>query len=459
MPGKILIIDPIVTNRVILKAQLVAEYFSVELAADLAAARQKMTTGLPDILLLSYESEEASGFKACKAIRTDPRIAHLPIVLLCRRMEDSFWENGYRLGIEEILPDMPDCQLLAARLAQMVRRKKVVEEQRTRQRTYADMGFAEDHICFPPQFPPPVTLDCTHALQAMSRASTCGIKVLLKQSFPGISIFNKPDKDSVIQVIDECQMGRAQALQHLCDMQLDRSKSKTAPKVLFVTDSPELKDHRRALELGADDFIKAPFSDAEMASRLRRLAWVHQMEAQAEQKVDDRLRMAMLDPMTGLYNRRYALQYLDNISKKRGAEARSITVMMLDLDNFKNINDSFGHQTGDAVICETAKRLTANLRNADLVARVGGEEFLVVLSDTPMQQASLIAKRMCAQINAKTFQPSKNQQPFNVSISIGVAFAPSNCFSATELIGHADRALYQSKGRGRNRVTVLPIAA
>ena len=459
MPGKILIVDPIVTNRVVLKAQLMAEFFTVELATDLQDARRKMGKTLPDILLLNYDVEEATGFTTVKEIRTDTRLSHLPIVLLCRNVEDSFWANGFRLGVEEILPTMPDGNLLSVRLAQMVRHKEIVEDQRTRQRTYADMGFAEDRICFPPQFSPGLRIDCSQALRVMTRASTGCLKTLLKSNFPEISVTNKHPENAIVQVIDEAQMGRKQAFQYLCDVQRKRSQSKGAPKLLYVANTAVLDDNRRALELGADDYIVASFSDAELACRIRRLAWLHQLEAEAERMVDDRLRLAMLDSMTGLHNRRYALQYLENLSKIRGATSRSITVMMLDLDNFKTINDTFGHQTGDAVIIEVANRLKRNLRSVDLVARVGGEEFLVVLSDTPMQQACTIAKRMCTQINARAFQPDKMQQPLDVSISIGVAFAKKNRFTPAELIDHADRALYRSKGQGRNRVTVLPVAA
>lgn len=459
MSGKILIIDPIVTNRVVLKAQLIAEYFSVDLASDLASARLKVGPNLPDILLFNYDSEHTNGFASIKEIRGDARLSHLPIVILCSTVEDIFWANSYRLGVEEVLPTLPDSKLLTTRLAQMIRRKEIIEGQRMRQKTYADMGFSEDRVCFPPQFPPALNVDCAQALRVMTQAAAGGLNSLLNASFPNIQFSNKPLEKPVIQIIDEAQLGREQALQFLCSAQQERTKAKGAPKLLYVSNTPHIESCRRILELGADDFIVAPFCDAELALRMRRLAWLHQLQTEAACKVDDRLRLAMQDPMTGLHNRRYALQYLENISNKRGATQQSLAVMMLDLDNFKLINDGFGHQTGDAVIVETAQRLKHNLRSADLVARVGGEEFLVVLCDTPIQQASIIAKRMCRQVNTHPFQPDKNQQPFDVSISIGVAFATSNCFTPAQLIDHADRALYQSKGQGRNQVTVLPVAA
>jgi two-component system cell cycle response regulator len=175
--------------------------------------------------------------------------------------------------------------------------------------------------------------------------------------------------------------------------------------------------------------------------------------------VDAKLQLALRDEMTGLYNRRYALQYLDNLVKTTHSPAVSVTVMMLDLDNFKAINDSHGHAVGDAVICETARRLSRNLRSVDLVARIGGEEFLVVLRDTSRTQASQIARRMCARIDARPFQAGTPAQHISTSISIGVAHYEANGLSSQDLIRLADDALYQSKGAGRNRVTIIPHAA
>jgi len=458
MPGKILIVDPIITNRVMLKAQLVSEYFSVTLAADHTSARREMYKSLPDVLLLNYDCEMATGFATCRAIRGDPRTAYLPIVLLCSTVEDSFWHSAYQFGVDEVLPTAPETDLLSNRLAQLVRRKEVVEEQRVRQRTYIDMGFAENQVQFPPQFPPALTLDCTQAELLLSGEIGAALKRLLKPEFPAVRL-RKNVPNPTVSIIEEAQLGQKHALQFLCTLQQQGLKAKVAPKILYVSQSHSPEIYRRALELGADDFMGHPYCAAEMATRVRRLAWLHQIRTDAEKTIDDRLRLAMLDPMTGLYNRRYALQYLENIAKKDMEQARSITVMMLDLDNFKAVNDAFGHPAGDAVICETARRLKNNLRDADLVARVGGEEFLVVLRDTPIAQAHAIAKRMCAHINAVKFQPDTIPLPFAVSISIGVAYSSDTSLTAQDMISHADHALYQSKGQGRNRVTLSSLAA
>ncbi len=459
MPGRIFIIDPIVTNRVVLKAQLVAEYFSVDIACDLTSARKRLRNTPPAVILLNFEAEEACGFSTCNTLRQDPVLGQIPRVLLCRTIEDSFWQSAYQLDVEEVLPVFSDAKLLGFRLTQIIRRREQLSEQHNRQHTLIDMGFAEEGLIYPPRKPTPLRVDCTHALRVLAAAGTNGLHQILQQDFALVELLNKPIKSPVVQIIDEAQMGRDKALKCLGTMKRARQHGQTVPKLLFITCEYDLENHRRILELGADDFIVTPYGSAELATRLRRLAWLHQVKTQTDSAVDAKLQLALRDEMTGLYNRRYALQYLDNLVKTSRTMPRSITVMMLDLDNFKSINDSYGHAVGDSVICETARRLTRNLRGIDLVARVGGEEFLVVLRDTSRAQASQIAKRMCAKIDARPFQFGTPKQCISTSISIGVAHYEENGLSSKDLIRLADDALYQSKGAGRNRVTIIPHAA
>jgi two-component system cell cycle response regulator len=195
-----------------------------------------------------------------------------------------------------------------------------------------------------------------------------------------------------------------------------------------------------------------------MAARVRRLIWHRHMSQQVEQSVSDHLKLALIDPLTGLYNRRYAERYLDQMVRQSRAGGSTVTAMIVDLDRFKAINDTFGHLTGDTVLQQTAKRLLHNLRAADLVARLGGEEFLILLNDTAMPEVRDIAERLRQEISNYSFM-GQDGQSIRVSASIGVS-AQQDCWaSSQELIESADTALYLSKERGRNRVTFCDQAA
>jgi two-component system cell cycle response regulator len=171
--------------------------------------------------------------------------------------------------------------------------------------------------------------------------------------------------------------------------------------------------------------------------------------------------------MTGLHNRRYALPYLAGIARKALASGTRFAVMLADLDHFKQINDSFGHPTGDAVLTETARRFSSQIGAGDMIARVGGEEFPIVMPEIDQHGATLAAERLCRQINALPFRCPGVTQPIQVTTSIGVVMGPAAEMTAQLspdqhahlLISQADRALYGAKHGGRNQVSLISAAA
>jgi two-component system cell cycle response regulator len=167
--------------------------------------------------------------------------------------------------------------------------------------------------------------------------------------------------------------------------------------------------------------------------------------------------MAVTDSLTGLHNRRYAMFQLDRMIAQTG---RGVAVMLLDIDHFKRINDSFGHSVGDRVLSLVARRMRAQLRASDLIARIGGEEFLVALPDSDGATALDCAERLRAAIGETEFILRGDTPPLSVTISIGLALSrPGSGDSAQSLIDHADTALYGAKSHGRDKVALAPRSA
>jgi len=159
-----------------------------------------------------------------------------------------------------------------------------------------------------------------------------------------------------------------------------------------------------------------------------------------------------------LYNRRYATQHMQRILERSGESGLPYAVVMMDLDRFKSVNDTYGHEAGDRVLKEFARRLQENLRGIDLVARLGGEEFLVVLPDTGPTEVEFAAERLRNAIDRTKFDIGDDCQ-IHITVSIGVAFGSSDDKIPSVLIQQADAALYDSKATGRNRVTYFATAA
>jgi two-component system, cell cycle response regulator len=215
-----------------------------------------------------------------------------------------------------------------------------------------------------------------------------------------------------------------------------------------------------AFDMGADDVVGADVGPNELALRLQTLIRRKRREDQLRATVQDGLRMAMIDPLTGLHNRRYAMPQLSAIAARAAAEASIFAVMVVDLDRFKSVNDRLGHAAGDAVLVEVAARLQANLREGDLLARIGGEEFLVALPSTNFQDACNAAGRLCRAIEENPIQLGFATE-LQVTVSIGLAVSDEDfgVEPAPRIVDRADRALLTAKAEGRNKVTISKSAA
>ena len=177
--------------------------------------------------------------------------------------------------------------------------------------------------------------------------------------------------------------------------------------------------------------------------------------------MEDGLRSAMIDPLTGVYNRRYAMPRLAGIAEQAQSEGSEFAVMVVDLDRFKSVNDRHGHAAGDAVLAEIARRLSDNLRMSDLLARYGGEEFLVALPQTGLAEARQVAERLRGVIG-DTPVTLPSGQGLTVTVSIGVSVITTEQCAAADVAGlieRADLALMSSKTSGRNLVTFDQTAA
>ncbi|MGQ0610677.1 MAG: GGDEF domain-containing protein [Paracoccaceae bacterium] len=243
---------------------------------------------------------------------------------------------------------------------------------------------------------------------------------------------------------------------------LSRHETRHA-KVCILNDGHDPDLPAMAFDFGASDLVSSAQSLDEIALRLARLVRRKRAEDRSRASVKDKLRLAMIDPLTGIANRRAGLAQLAQIAERAQVSGRDFALMVLDLDRFKTINDRFGHAAGDAVLVEVAQRLTLCLRSGDLIARIGGEEFLICLPDVGLAEGTCIAERLCEQIEARPILV-EGRESLGVTISIGLALGRGDgSQTAEDLVGElfrrADTALLAAKGSGRNKVTISRSAA
>ncbi len=168
------------------------------------------------------------------------------------------------------------------------------------------------------------------------------------------------------------------------------------------------------------------------------------------------LSMALTDSLTGLHNRRYLSTHLDSVMERMQDSNKPVSLLMIDLDHFKKVNDTYGHGAGDEVLHEVGQRILRNIRGFDLAVRYGGEEFVVVMPDTPVDVALGVADRLCEKMANDPVKISDAKDKISVTLSIGVAVSKGSEETAETLLKRADESLYEAKRSGRNRVIPAP---
>jgi two-component system cell cycle response regulator len=221
--------------------------------------------------------------------------------------------------------------------------------------------------------------------------------------------------------------------------------------VLLVTTRGERKDMVEALEAGADDYLTKPFDPAELRVRVRvgqRILELQESLLEVQAKL---LQQATHDPMTQLWNRAAVLEFLDSEISRTKRSKKPLSLILVDLDHFKRVNDTYGHRVGDLVLCTAAERMRNGLRDYDGIGRYGGEEFLIIMPGCDLESAS--KRSECIRILLADEEVRSGELRIRLTASFGVAeLAGIDPNTADELIRTADKALYRAKALGRNRV-------
>jgi two-component system cell cycle response regulator len=208
----------------------------------------------------------------------------------------------------------------------------------------------------------------------------------------------------------------------------------------------------KALEIGVNDLLPRPVDPGELSARVRTQIRRKRYTDYLRNNLDQSLELAVTDQLTGLHNRRYMWGRLRALVERAAQGGDPVAVLALDIDHFKQINDTYGHDVGDEVLREFAVRLASNVRAIDVAVRHGGEEFLVVMPDTQIEDAHRIAERIRLHVAGSPFRVAGAEEALNVTISVGVAASQPDELKPDGLLKRADAAMYEAKTSGRNRV-------
>ncbi|HEV7292151.1 MAG TPA: PleD family two-component system response regulator [Devosia sp.] len=451
MTARVLIVDDIPTNVRLLEARLNAEYYDVVTASSGPEALSLCQSSDIDIVLLDVMMPDMDGFEVCQRLKADTRTQHIPVLMVTALDQPSDRVRGLQVGADDFLTKPVDDMQLLARVKSLVRLKSLTDELRARATTGQQIAIED-------------------AMRAMDQVTSAGGSILIVDSdgrhaerIKGyltpehrVDILTQP-ADAVFQVTGAHYELALIAMSltdfdplRVCSQIRTLEHTRTLP-ILLMSDEVDKPKVMRALDLGVNDYISRPVERNELAARVRTQIRRHRYAQELRQSVNNTMALAVTDDMTGLYNRRYLDRHLSVMLEKAQSQDRDMALMILDIDHFKAVNDTYGHDAGDAALKEFAARLKRNIRGVDLACRFGGEEFVVLMPDTDHQQAEAVAERVRNAIAERSFEVGAGR-PLSLTVSAGVALNETESDTPETLIKRADLALYRAKREGRNRV-------
>jgi diguanylate cyclase (GGDEF)-like protein len=265
----------------------------------------------------------------------------------------------------------------------------------------------------------------------------------------GLEGFKKLLSAPVDIILCDLEMPRIDGFKFLTMMKSRPELQDTPVIMLTGRDDRELKI--KGLEQGASDYITKPFDAEELVARVKVHLKIKNLQDDLKRTNELLLELSNTDHLTGLFNRRYLMEALGKEVQRSVRKAGNLSLIILDIDHFKQVNDTYGHLQGDVVLQKVAQQLQKELRAYDTAARYGGEEFIAVLPDATLEEAVFVAERVRASVEATKFSGALS--PLKLTVSIGVArFSSPDCTTVDSFIKLADDSLYRAKANGRNRV-------
>jgi two-component system cell cycle response regulator len=451
MTARVLVVDDILANVRLLEAKLTSEYFEVCTAMNGADALEAVDSFKPDIILLDVMMPGIDGIEVCRRIKTNRQTQHIPVIMVTALDQVEDRVRGLEAGADDFITKPVNDAALFCRLKSLVRLKMLMDELRGRNDAPV-MGDASSSVIDLAHVETGATIavvDNRGIIADRIQDALGGMHRVETLTDPGqtITLSQEAELDLIIVSFD--------LLDHdglrLCSQLRSFERTRQIP-ILVVVDVEDQSRLMRALDMGVNDYLHRPLDKLELKARVNTQIKRKRYTDRLRFNVTRSMELAVTDPLTGLYNRRHMDNQLAVQVTNAASRGKAVAVLALDVDFFKPINDTHGHDVGDRVLQELATRLKAQVRAIDLCCCMGGEEFVVILPETDLQVGFTVAERLRRAIANKPFNAGAKQGPLAITVSIGVAGFESLTDTPQAILKRADDALYEAKRSGRNRV-------
>jgi len=454
MTARVLVVDDVPPNVKLLEAKLTSEYFDVLTAYSGPEALDVISREHPDIILLDVMMPGMDGFEVCRRIKGDPTTAHIPVVMVTALDQPSDRVAGLEAGADDFLTKPVQDLALFARVRSLVRLKVMMDELRNREATGANLGWENEEgaiieVAVPDDGAILVVDEQERVMERIAR--TLDDVGELTFIAGGDDAAERAREKNFDLIIVSLTMRNTDGLR-VCSKLRSFEETRHVP-ILVMVDDGNTKLLVRALEMGVNDYVVRPVDRMEFLARVKTQLKRKRYADKLWENFHLSMQLATTDAVTGLYNRHYLTSHMETRLQVAQSSGKPLSVLMMDIDHFKQVNDTYGHAAGDLVLKEFANRMAKNIRGVDLAARYGGEEFVVMMPETPTDWAYMIGDRLRQEVCENKFEVGIPSGPIDISVSIGVATSEEGQ-SPSQLLAEADRALYAAKAGGRNKVII-----
>ncbi|WP_295195599.1 PleD family two-component system response regulator [uncultured Brevundimonas sp.] len=448
MSARILVVDDVDVNVRLLEAKLTIEYYDVLTCNDGLSALAIAAEHQPDLILLDVMMPGMDGFETCRRLKAQAETRHIPVVLVTALDGREDRIKGLEAGADDFLTKPIDDVILFARVKSLTRLKQVMDELREREESGRRLGVDSDNAARLRSEGGRVLIVDDDQRQAEKIAQELGgeHRVAIETDPEAALVAAKGALDLIIVNVAAASFDGLRIV-----AQAKSGDARRAP-ILAIVEPTERPRMIKALELGAADILPRPVDTEELSARVRTQIRRKRYTDFLRQKLDSSMEMAVTDALTGLHNRRYMTGQLQALVGRAAQGGAQVAVLVLDIDHFKSVNDSFGHDAGDEVLVEFAVRLATNVRAVDLPCRMGGEEFVVVMPGASLEDAGRVAERIRRDVASAPFRVMGGKEQITITISIGVAATTGDGDTPEGLLKRADEGVYEAKAAGRNRV-------